>query len=231
MDQPSVASVERIPVQQLQGVLVHERANDSRLVYRRVKRIVEIFASLIAFILLSPFFLLISLIIFLDDPKGGPVFVQKRCGINGRLFDFYKFRSMYVDAEAKLAELKHRNEMSGPVFKIKNDPRITRVGKFLRRTSIDELPQLINVLKGDMSVVGPRPPLPGEVEQYNEKQFKRLSVKPGLTCYWQVTHRRNALTFDEWVDLDLQYIREQSLLVDFRLVLRTVKVMFMGEGI
>ena len=136
-----------------------------------------------------------------------------------------------MDAETKLAGLRSLNEMSGPVFKIRNDPRITRIGRFIRKTSIDELPQIFNVLKGDMSIVGPRPPLPDEVQQYNEIQLKRLSIKPGLTCYWQVTHRRNSLSFDEWVALDLKYITEQNLLVDLKLMLRTMKVMFMGEGV
>ena len=231
MDQPTVISVKRSNAQLFGETLIHERSTHNQRAYLLAKIIIEIIASFSAIILLSPFLLLIALIIFMDDPKGSPIFVQKRCGRNGKLFNFYKFRSMFIDAETKLSELKEKNEMSGPVFKIKNDPRITRVGKFIRKTSIDELPQLFNVLKGDMSVVGPRPPLPREVEQYSEKQFRRLSVKPGLTCFWQVTPRRNSLSFEEWVDLDMKYIREQNLLIDFMLVLRTIATMFMGEGV
>lgn len=167
--------------------------------YWRVKRFLDVMLSGTALIVLSPILLVISLVIVLDDPKGGPIFSQKRCGRDGVLFDFYKFRTMVVDAEERLSELQHKNEMDGPVFKIKDDPRITRVGRFLRRTSLDELPQLWNVFRGDMSIVGPRPALPREVQKYNAYQRQRLYVTPGLTCYWQVTPHRNDCTFDEWV--------------------------------
>ena len=142
----------------------------------------------------------------------------------------YKFRTMCVDAEDKLVNLLTENEMDGPVFKIKNDPRITRAGKFLRRTSIDELPQLINVLKGDMSIVGPRPALPRETELYNDYQRQRMYVTPGLTCYWQIQPNRNGIPFDEWIELDIRYIQERSLRVDWKIILMTIGAVFRGHG-
>lgn len=199
--------------------------------YLFIKRVFDILFSLLVIILLSPLFICIAITIFLDDPKGSPFFIQKRCGKNGRLFSLYKFRSMYVDAEETLSKLLTYNEMDGPVFKIREDPRITRFGKFIRRTSIDELPQFINVLMGDMSIVGPRPALPREVKQYNELQLKRLSVKPGLTCYWQVIPKRNSLSFDEWVALDLKYIQDQCFLLDIKLILKTFKAVINAEGV
>lgn len=146
------------------------------------------------------------------------------------IFDFYKFRSMCVNAEDQLGELMDLKEADGPAFKIKDDPRITRFGRFIRKTSIDELPQLWNVVKGDMSIVGPRPPIPREVEQYDEEQMQRLKVVPGLTCYWQIQPARNSLSFQEWMDLDLKYIRERSFKVDLKIILKTAWVMVRGEG-
>ncbi len=178
-------------------------------------------ASAVVLIVLSPLFLVVSIFIVLDDPKGSPIFVQTRVGKDGKEFRFYKFRSMVVDAEAQLDELLAQNEMDGPVFKIKDDPRITRVGKFIRKTSIDEMPQLWNVLRGDMSIVGPRPPIPREVVQYSDYQRQRLSVTPGLTCYWQVRKDRNMCSFDEWVEMDLQYIQERSIGTDLKIILKT----------
>lgn len=198
--------------------------------FRFAKRVFDVAASLSALILLSPLLLIVSLIIFIDDPHGSPVFVQKRVGKNGNIFNFYKFRSMVVNAEAQLDTLMSRNEKDGPVFKIKDDPRITRVGRFIRKTSIDELPQLLNILKGDMSVVGPRPALPKEVEQYTPYQQQRLLVTPGLTCIWQSSDNRDSISFDEWMDLDVQYIREQSFSLDIKLILKTVKAVFTGQG-
>lgn len=192
--------------------------------YEMIKRIVDIFGALIGLIVLSPVFLIIAFVIKIDS-KGPVLFIQNRCGKDAKLFKMLKFRSMCSDAEEKLKELKDRNEMSGPVFKIKEDPRITSVGKFIRKTSIDELPQLINVLKGDMSLVGPRPPIDREVKQYNYYQMQRLLVKPGLTCYWQVSGRNN-IDFDEWVDLDIKYIRERNLWIDIKLILKTFFVLF-----
>ena len=199
--------------------------------YLVVKRIFDVVMSLLALILLSPLFLVLSVIIFLDDPHGSPVFSQVRVGKDGRPFRFYKFRSMVVNAEAMLDQLQDQNEMEGPAFKIKDDPRITRIGKFIRKTSLDELPQLINVLKGELSLVGPRPPLPREVEQYTSEQMKRLTVKPGLTCYWQTQPHRNSLSFDQWLALDLRYINERSALVDIKILFSTVKVVFHGDGV
>ena len=175
--------------------------------------------------------MVICLIIYLDDPHGSPIFSQMRIGKNGKAFRFYKFRSMVVNAEDLLEKLQDQNEMSGPAFKMKNDPRITKVGRFIRKTSLDELPQLWNVFKGDMSFVGPRPPLPNEVAQYTEEQKKRLSVTPGLTCYWQVQPSRNDLDFDEWFELDMQYLRERSMSTDIKIIFQTILVVLHMEGV
>lgn len=199
--------------------------------YLAAKRCFDVVMSLLALILLSPLFLVLAVIIFVDDPHGSPIFSQIRVGKDGRLFRFYKFRSMIVNAEDMLEQLQDQNEMEGPAFKIKDDPRITRIGKFIRKTSLDELPQLVNVLKGELSLVGPRPPLPREVEQYTPRQMKRLTVKPGLTCYWQTQPHRNSLSFDQWLALDLQYINERSALVDLKILFATVKVVFHGDGV
>lgn len=194
-----------------------------------VKRGIDIFGSLLMLILLSPLFLIVSIAIKLESP--GPVFFrQRRVGLNGREFIMYKFRSMVDGAEKKLDEIRHLNEMTGPVFKIKNDPRITRVGRFIRKMSIDELPQFINVLKGEMSLVGPRPPLPSEVSEYEEWHYRRLSVKPGITCVWQVSGR-NEIGFDEWVRMDLEYIDRWSLWLDLKLLLKTVPAVLRGTGV
>ena len=189
----------------------------------------DITLSSVALLVLSPFMLVIALIIYLDDPAGSPIFVQQRVGKDGKLFFFYKFRSMVVNAEAQLAALQSLNEMDGPVFKIKNDPRVTRIGRFIRRTSIDELPQLFNILKGDMSLVGPRPPLPNEVKQYGPYERRRLLVKPGLTCYWQV-RGRNEIMFREWMELDMKYVYDHSLLVDLQLIFLTARAVVTGKG-
>ena len=181
-------------------------------------------------IALMPLMLLIALVIYIDDPKGSPIFKQVRVGRNGKHFQFYKFRTMCVDAERKLEELRDQNEKDGPVFKIKEDPRVTRIGRFLRKSSLDELPQLFNILKGDMSIVGPRPALPREVEKYNDYQKQRLYVQPGLTCYWQIQPHRDSLTFDEWMDLDIQYIKERSFLVDWKIIFKTVGAVLKGSG-
>ena len=179
----------------------------SRLGYRFVKRAFDIVFSAFVLIAFSWLFAIVAIAIEIDDPRGPVIFKQKRVGKDGKEFYMYKFRSMCVDAESKLAELRELNEKTGPVFKIAADPRITRVGRVTRKLSIDELPQFANVLKGDMSVVGPRPALPAEVATYNDYQHQRLLVKPGLTCYWQTRRNRDSITFDEWVDLDLLYIK------------------------
>ncbi|BAD77604.1 sugar transferase involved in lipopolysaccharide synthesis [Geobacillus kaustophilus HTA426] len=192
--------------------------------YLIAKRIMDICGALIGLICLSWLFLIVALLIKLEDPKGPVFFKQVRVGKDGKEFYMYKFRSMVANAEELLESLLHLNEVSGAMFKMKDDPRITKVGKFIRKTSIDELPQLWNVLKGDMSLVGPRPPLPREVAQYTEYDKQRLLVTPGCTGLWQVSGR-NDLGFDEMVELDLKYIRERSLLYDIKIIFKTIKIM------
>lgn len=194
------------------------------------RRAQDIVFSLLALVALSPLMLLVAAAIVMDDPSAGPIFSQYRIGRDGRMFKLYKFRSMVSDAESQLASLLSRNEMDGPVFKIRDDPRITRVGKFIRRTGIDELPQLLNILKGDMSIVGPRPALPNEVAQYGEYEIQRLMVAPGLSCYWQVAPHRNELSFREWMELDMRYVQERSFIVDWKIIFKTVAVCFCGYG-
>nr|WP_317331752.1 sugar transferase [uncultured Romboutsia sp.] len=189
------------------------------------KRVIDIVGSLAGIILLSPLFLIVAILIKLEDPKGKIFFTQERNGKYPKTFKMYKFRSMVHNAEELLKDLMDRNEQTGPAFKINDDPRITKVGKFIRKTSIDELPQLFNVLKGDMSLVGPRPPIPHEVEQYNSYQMQRLAVKPGLTCIWQVSGRNN-IGFDEWVEMDIEYIKTRNLWLDIKLIFKTVGVLF-----
>jgi len=185
-----------------------------------LKRALDIVLSLLGLLATSPLLLAIALAIKLESP-GAPIFVQERVGLHGRRFRFYKFRSMFADAERRKAEVLKLNEADGPVFKLRKDPRITRVGSILRRTSLDELPQLYNVLKGDMSLVGPRPPIPSEVEQYRPSDAVRLSVKPGITCWWQVLGRSDC-SFDQWMEYDREYVRSISLAVDLRILMRTV---------
>jgi exopolysaccharide biosynthesis polyprenyl glycosylphosphotransferase len=184
----------------------------------------------IAMLLLLPFLVLLSIAI--KVASGGPIlFKQERCGIHGRRFEMYKFRTMGVDAEKRQKELEGENEADGPVFKMKNDPRvISFLGTFLRNTGLDELPQLINVLKGEMSLVGPRPPIPDEVEKYDIWQRRRLSVKPGLTCLWQIAPNRNEVSFHEWMDLDLRYVDNWSLWYDIWILLKTVRAVLTGAG-
>ena len=205
------------------------RLQKSRLGYRFTKRAFDIVFSAFVLVSFSWLFVIVAIAIKIDDPKGPVFFKQKRVGKDGKKFNMYKFRSMYQDAEERLAELQDQNEVDGPVFKMTNDPRITPAGRWLRKTSIDELPQLVNILKGDMSIVGPRPPLPKEVAQYSDWDWGRLAVRPGLTCYWQVSGRSN-LSFDEWMRLDLKYIEEQGLWTDLRIIARTVGVVLRGDG-
>jgi lipopolysaccharide/colanic/teichoic acid biosynthesis glycosyltransferase len=185
----------------------------------------------LAIAVLWPFLLLIALIIILDSPGASPIFSQTRVGRDGKEFTFYKFRSMIPNAENRLDELLPDNEMQGPVFKIREDPRITRFGRFIRKCSIDELPQLFNVLRGDMSIVGPRPALPREVAQYDAYALQRLLVTPGLTCFWQIQPNRNQLSFDEWLELDLRYIRERSFLTDWKIIFATFSSLIGMNGI
>ena len=201
-------------------VIENERSN---ILYEVIKRIIDIVASFIGLILLSPLILIVSILIKLES-KGEVIFKQKRVGLNGKEFYMYKFRSMVINAEELKKQLESQNEMSGPMFKIKDDPRITNVGKFIRKTSIDELPQLINVIKGDMSLVGPRPSLPKEVKKFEQWMMERLEVKPGLTCIWQVSGRNN-IDFEDWMKLDIKYVRERSFKLDIKLILKTVLVL------
>lgn len=201
-----------------------------RTAYRFFKRFFDIILSALGLIILAIPFLILSIVIFIDSPGASPLYTQVRVGKDGRTFKFYKFRSMVPNAEKKLEELLHKNEMEGPAFKIKDDPRITRVGRFIRRSSIDELPQLFNVLKGDMSLVGPRPPLMREVSQYTDEQMMRVSIKPGITCYWQIQPKRNSLSFDEWFELDMKYIKERSFFTDVKILFKTVRAVFGMEG-
>ena len=196
--------------------------------YATAKRLVDIVLSLIGIVALAPLFALVALLVKATSP--GPVlFKQKRVGLGGRLFWCYKFRSMCDGADNMRHTLQHLNEVSGPVFKIKNDPRITPVGRFLRKWSVDELPQLFNVLAGEMSIVGPRPPLPKEVEQYLGPELRRLSVKPGLSCLWQISGRSN-LSFERWMELDLEYIDTMSLWLDLKIIARTIPAVLEGRG-
>lgn len=197
-------------------------------IYIKIKRLFDIAASLAALLVLSPVFLITALAIVIED--GGPVmFVQYRAGKDMKPFKMYKFRSMCKNAEELFKQMQEQNEQSGHVFKIKNDPRITCVGRFIRKYSIDELPQLINVLKGDMSIVGPRPILTFQMEECNDYQKQRLAVKPGLTCYWQISGRAN-VEWDEWVEMDLRYIRDMSLMTDLKMILRTIPAVIRGDG-
>lgn len=193
-----------------------------------VKRLVDVIVALGGLVVLSPVLVAAAIAVKLSD-RGPVFFVQERSGLYGRPFRMLKFRSMVVDAEEQKAKLAAHNEMSGPVFKMKADPRITRVGAFLRKSSIDELPQIWNVLRGEMSIVGPRPPLPAEVARYERWQMRRLSMKPGLTCVWQVSGR-NKVDFDNWMRLDLEYIDNWSLFLDLKLILRTFPVVLTGRG-
>lgn len=198
--------------------------------YQACRRIQDVILSVLGLAVLWPLMLLVALIVVIDSPGACAFYVQERIGKNGKKFRFYKFRTMRPDAESELESLLPDNEMQGPVFKIKNDPRITRVGRFLRKSGMDELPQLINVIKGDMSIVGPRPALPREVEQYSEYDKQRMLVLPGLTGYWQIQPNRNSLSFEEWVELDLKYIQERSFWADWRVIFKTVIVIFNMDG-
>lgn len=193
------------------------------------KRTSDILISLVSLMILAPLFLVVAAVI--KATSHGPVlFRQARCSLNGRHFTMYKFRSMQVDAEAKQAGLAHLNEAKGPMFKLTQDPRLTPIGRWLRKTSIDELPQLLNVLRGDMSLVGPRPPVPNEVAQYELWQRRRLSMRPGITGNWQVNGRSNVKDFDAWMQLDLDYIDQWSLLLDFKIMLKTIPAVLFGIG-
>jgi exopolysaccharide biosynthesis polyprenyl glycosylphosphotransferase len=201
---------------------------NNHLTYIIAKRAIDIVGSLTGIIILSFLFLIVALLIKLEDSKGPVLFIQKRVGLNGKVFNMFKFRSMVSDAEEKLEELLQFNETTGAMFKMKNDPRITKVGRFIRKTSIDELPQLFNVLKGEMSLVGPRPPLLREVAEYTEYDYQRLLVTPGCTGLWQVSGRSN-LGFKEMVDLDIKYIKSCSILLDIKIISKTLVVIIFSK--
>lgn len=199
-------------------------SRESFSLYEICKRVMDILGAGCGLVLLSPVIIIVAILVKFSS-KGPVFFSQKRVGKNGKAFEMYKFRSMVVNAEELKEKLAAQNEMSGPMFKMKDDPRVTKVGKFIRKTSLDELPQLWNVIKGDMSLVGPRPSLPKEVAQFEEWMYKRLSVKPGLTCYWQVSGRNN-IDFEDWMKLDCRYVDERNLWIDIKLIFKTVFVLF-----
>lgn len=196
--------------------------------YYAVKRIFDVCASLLALIILMPLMIAVAAAIRFDS-KGNVIYSQERVGKNGKIFKMFKFRSMIENADEMVEKLRHLNEMDGPVFKISNDPRITKIGRFIRKTSIDELPQLINIIKGDMSIVGPRPPLPDEVSKYTEFEKRRLSVAQGLTCYWQISGR-SSIAFHEWIQLDLKYIKEQCIITDIKIIFLTIAAVIKRKG-
>lgn len=200
-----------------------------RYAYRVTKRVFDFVASLVGLVLLSPVFLVVAIAIKAEDSSGPVFYSQIRLGRNKKPFKMFKFRSMVVNADDLLKDLLDKNEVGGAMFKIKRDPRVTQVGEFIRKYSLDELPQLVNVLLGQMSLVGPRPPLPREVKEYTEYDEQRLAVKPGCTGLWQVTVR-NSVGFDEMVQLDLEYIVKRSVVFDLYVLLKTVTVFFSPNG-
>jgi exopolysaccharide biosynthesis polyprenyl glycosylphosphotransferase len=217
----SIDYFDNIPILTLYSV----PADSVQLIF---KRLIDIFFTLLILIIIAPLIPLIAIIIKIDD--NGPIFfTQERVGLNKRLFKLLKFRTMVVNAEELKESFEKDNEVSGPVFKIKNDPRLTRTGKFLRRTSLDELPQFINVLKSEMSLVGPRPPIMSEVVQYEWKNRRRLSMKPGITCIWQISGRSD-IPFDKWMELDLEYIDNWSILTDLKILIKTIPAVIRGSG-
>jgi lipopolysaccharide/colanic/teichoic acid biosynthesis glycosyltransferase len=209
--------------------VLNQAAIDRRYIYRTIKRLSDVTLSAAGLILLSPVLAGVAIAIKIDDKKGPVFYQQERVGRHGKRFMMFKFRSMCVDAEEKLKELKRYNEVEGAMFKMKHDPRVTKVGHFIRHYSIDELPQLFNVLAGDMSLVGPRPPLPREIKQYTDYDKQRLYVIPGCTGLWQVSGR-NDVGFQEMVELDLQYIRKSGFLYDLGIMFKTIKIMVFPNG-
>ncbi|MFI3227129.1 MAG: sugar transferase [Clostridia bacterium] len=205
------------------GTKTHKKSK-----YLKIKRGVDVFCATVALVMLTPLFIIVMLAICLES-KGHPIYNQVRVGKDGREFKFYKFRSMCQNADSQLETLMELNERDGPAFKLDNDPRITKVGAIIRKTCIDELPQLWNIIKGDMSIVGPRPPLPQEVLIYSNYHKQRLSVVPGLTCWWQVQKGEDT-TFEEWVEMDIKYINDISFLLDLKLIFKTLGVVLLGKG-
>jgi len=195
-----------------------------------VKRMMDIGLSVLMTIVFSPVILAIAVLIKITSP-GPVIYKQTRVGLRGRPFELLKFRTMVVNAEALLADLKTENEADGPAFKMKDDPRVTKIGKILRKTGLDELPQLFNIIMGEMSLIGPRPPLPDETKQYKRWQLRRLSVKPGLSCFWQIEPGRNSIKFEKWMEMDLAYIDNWSLRLDFLIFLKTIVTVFKRSGL
>lgn len=206
--------------------IILEKKKLSRNTYEFLKRLMDIICSMSALIVLAPILIVVAILIKIES-KGPVIFSQERVGINNKKFKMYKFRSMVVNADDMKEKLEKQNERKGPMFKIKNDPRITKIGRFIRKTSIDELPQLINILKGEMSIVGPRPSLPKEVIQFEPWMLERLKVKPGLTCYWQV-QGRDHIEFEDWMRLDVKYVKDRNFLLDIKLIFKTFFV-FLGD--
>ena len=198
--------------------------------YWKNKRLFDIFFATLILLFFLPLMIVIAIVIVIDDPSAGPFFKQIRVGRHGKEFYMYKFRTMRANADQMMKELEKQNEMDGPVFKMKDDPRITRVGKFLRKVSLDELMQFFNVLKGDMTLVGPRPPLPREVQYYTDYQRLRLLVTPGVTCTWQIHKNRNDVPFEEWVEMDIEYIQTRTYRNDLLIMLKTPIVMLSATG-
>ena len=194
------------------------------------KRLFDIFFATLILLFFLPLMIIIAIVIVIDDPTAGPFYKQIRVGRHGKEFYMYKFRTMRANADKMVDSLADQNEMDGPVFKIKNDPRITRVGKILRKLSLDELMQFFNVFKGDMTLVGPRPPLPREVQYYTDYQRLRLLVTPGLTCTWKISKKRNDIPFEKWVEMDIEYIQTRTYLNDLKIMLKTPIVMLTGTG-
>ena len=194
------------------------------------KRLFDIFFATLILLFFLPLMIVIAIVIVIDDPSAGPFYKQIRVGRHGKEFYMYKFRTMRANADKMIDELAKQNEMDGPVFKIKEDPRITRVGRWLRKLSLDELMQFFNVFKGDMTIVGPRPPLPREVQYYTDYQRLRLLVTPGLTCTWQISKNRNDIPFEQWVEMDIEYIQTRTYRNDLKIMLKTPIVMLTATG-
>lgn len=224
MEEKSLLTSEASEAASYEEIFTETTKDKSRTLYLILKRVIDLLGAIFGLIITSPILIVVSLFIKFES-KGPILFKQKRVGQNGREFAMYKFRSMVTNAEELKEKLKEKNEMSGPMFKMKDDPRITKVGRFIRRTSIDELPQLLNIFKGEMSLVGPRPSLPKEVKYFEGWMLERLVVKPGLTCYWQVSGRNN-IDFKDWMRLDIKYVRERNLWIDIKLIFKTIRVLF-----
>lgn len=222
--------IKRAEVDEKTRKRLEELLDNSFSSYWKKKRSFDIFFATLILLFFLPLMIVIAIVIFIDDPSASPIYKQIRVGRHGKEFYMYKFRTMRASAEDDIDSLLDKNEMNGPVFKMKNDPRITRVGKILRKLSLDELMQFFNVFKGDMTLVGPRPPLPREVENYTDYQKLRLLVTPGITCTWQIHKNRNDVPFEDWVEMDLDYIQHRTFWGDIKIMLKTPIVMISGTG-